>query len=412
MNIATVLFTYNRSFHTESVLEALRKNIKRPEKLYIFQDGVKCSEHKAEWEKVNDMITHVTWCESQVIVSEQNKGLADSIVSGINYVLESNDALIVLEDDCVPHPCFMTYMYACLSKYAKNREVFSISGSAWNVDVEPNGMCAYFAGRISSWGWATWKDRWKYYKQDYKILARMSLNEEIRHELEIWGGDLESMLLGNVKGKCNSWAVFWALHVIEQRGVVVTPYQSLIKNIGMDGTGVHCADVSFKQYALPWDQMMELKLPDSVEFPADYKNVFRSLFARSTAEVRLQKYNNLLLDWMSLLENGISIAEYMLNQGISKISIWGKGVICDHLIYEVKWKIQILSVILSRPESGAYQDIPLVSVKEIPEETELIVVIPIHALEQIGEYAANYVKCRIIGIDQLIANIKNETGIR
>ena len=53
MKIATILFTYNRSEHTKKVLDALKENSVLPEKLYVFQDGLKIETHKEEWEKVN-----------------------------------------------------------------------------------------------------------------------------------------------------------------------------------------------------------------------------------------------------------------------------------------------------------------------------------------------------------------------
>ena len=112
MNIATLLFTYNRSYHTELVLTALMENAVRPQKLYIFQDGLnQGSGEEKEWERVNHIIHTVDWCDTEVIVSDCNRGLAEAIVSGINYAFKDNDAVIVLEDDCVPAKNFLGYMY-------------------------------------------------------------------------------------------------------------------------------------------------------------------------------------------------------------------------------------------------------------------------------------------------------------
>ena len=90
MNIATILFTYNRSIHTAKVLEALEQNTILPQKLYIFQDGLKSEEYRDEWEKVNALIRKVDFCPVEIKISKENKGLAESIVSGIDYVF-TND---------------------------------------------------------------------------------------------------------------------------------------------------------------------------------------------------------------------------------------------------------------------------------------------------------------------------------
>ena len=126
MKIATLLFTYNRSWHTEQVLSALKKNSEKPQVLYIFQDGVKTGDENIEWERVNHLINSVDWCDKEIIVSDCNRGLSASILDGINYVMKNYDAIIVLEDDCVPASNFLSYMRQCLEKYKDYENVYSI----------------------------------------------------------------------------------------------------------------------------------------------------------------------------------------------------------------------------------------------------------------------------------------------
>ena len=52
MKIATLLFTYNRSRHTEQVINSLKSNTLLPEKLFVFQDGLRQEENSTEWKKV------------------------------------------------------------------------------------------------------------------------------------------------------------------------------------------------------------------------------------------------------------------------------------------------------------------------------------------------------------------------
>lgn len=166
MNIATILFTYNRSRHTKAVLDALSENTILPQTLYIFQDGMKASTNIEEWEAVSNVIKSVSWCDTKVIISDKNKGLAKSIKTGVDDVFQSFDAVIVLEDDCVPHPQFMEYMVKALEKYEKNKKVYHIGASSEPVSVEQNGTDAYFLGRINSCGWGTWRDRWQEFSND------------------------------------------------------------------------------------------------------------------------------------------------------------------------------------------------------------------------------------------------------
>ena len=154
-----LLFTYNRSFHTEQVINNLKENTIMPDKLIVFQDGLKQEEDPQEWNAVNCLIKSIDWCKNEVIVSDHNKGLADSIVSGINYAFEDCDAVIVLEDDCVPAPEFVKFMVQCFEQYQTDPRVYAVSGYSWPIDLTQDTFDVYGCGRISSWGWGTWKDR-------------------------------------------------------------------------------------------------------------------------------------------------------------------------------------------------------------------------------------------------------------
>ena len=89
------------------------------------------------------------------------------------------------------------------------------------------------------------------------------MDKDLSRHLAIWGSDLEKVLLGNIRGTTNSWAVFWALSVIERKGICIYPYCSLIKNIGMDGTGVHCGTTSAFDVELDMRTGL-MKLPDNI----------------------------------------------------------------------------------------------------------------------------------------------------
>lgn len=383
MRIATIIFTYNRSAHTKKVLNALKENTVLPEKLFVFQDGLKCKEHMEEWVKVNCLVKSIDWCDCELVVSKINKGLAKSIVSGVERVLEQYDAIIVFEDDCLPHSGFMKFMTDALKKYHNKKEVFSVSGYTYPVSVEQNGTDAYFTRRISSWGWGTWKDRWEYFDRDYRVLGRIKKNAELAKQLHIWGEDLENILLGNIYGECDSWAVFWALNVIERKGYCLTPYKSLIKNIGLDGTGVHCNE-EIVQVLEENKHKSDFCLPDTIEIPPNCDDKFSDHFSWVPVEKKMYSYNCLLIKWVKcLLEHKPTVADKLKKSGVKKCSIWGKGKICDLLIEDLRGTVKILSIIESHPTVNEYRGIPVLGVNELSLEEQLIIVIPIYDMEKI-----------------------------
>lgn len=285
MKIATLLFTYNRSTHTEQVLNSLKHNTVLPEKLIVFQDGLRqgCKDVACEWQKVNTLIRSIDWCNKEIIVSEYNKGLAESIVSGINYVFKAYDAVIVLEDDCVTAPNFTNFMEQCFYKYEKNKMIYSVSGYSWPIVIEKNQYDVYGCGRISTWGWGTWKDRWEKYSIDNDIIKRLKWDKEKSRDLAMWGNDCERMFLDKIVGNNDSWAIYWALRVIEDKGICINPYCSLVQNIGLDGTGVHCGKSDRYQVTLSGDLKQEFELPDNVAILDSTKKAWVTLHGNYTS---------------------------------------------------------------------------------------------------------------------------------
>lgn len=407
MKIATVLFTYNRSEHTKKVLDALALNETLPEKLFIFHDGFKETTDLVEWQKVKTEINAVDWCDVEVIERQRNLGLAKSIMYGLDFVFSMYDAVIVLEDDCVPHILFMTYMTRALQYYEKHDKVYSVSGYAWPVKIEPNGTDVYFTKRINSCGWATWKNRWSYFEQDYRILARIKKNSYLNQQFHIWGEDLESYLLGNVKGICDSWAVFWALKVIEKDGYCVAPYKSLIENIGFDGSGVHCGankiDVAMSEDA----QTKEFLFDNSYEISENTEQMFADYFAWTSKEEKNTCYFNILLQWMQLHFEKKTVNDYFRANGITHISIWGRGKLCELFLQEISDSISLDAIIETKPSLKEYHGIPVIGKDDIPESTQIIVVMPVYDKDKIMRKFKNK-ELPVIGIDELVSTCGRE----
>lgn len=277
MKIGIAVFAYNRGYHLKQVLDGLQKN-ENVKKLYIFHDGLKKDEDRVSWDEVRSIIDNITWCDKICSFFNENKGLARSIVDGIDFVLKENDAVIVLEDDCVPNAVFIDFMEQCFNKYQNDERVFCVSGYAWPIEQEKMQYDVYGCGRISSWGWGTWKDRWEKYNVDSNILKRIKSDLNKSYNLAVWGNDLESMLLQNISGRNDSWAVYWALNVIENQGICINPYESLIRNIGNDGSGINCGETDKYNVIVSSNVKKEFDLPDKIEILDETKEAFRNLY--------------------------------------------------------------------------------------------------------------------------------------
>ena len=65
------------------------------------------------------------------------------------------------------------------------------------------------------------------------------------------------------EGKLDVWGVRWYASMFAAGGLCLYPSRSLVNNIGMDGTGVHCGRVSHFEVELSDSQAW--KFPDRIE---------------------------------------------------------------------------------------------------------------------------------------------------
>lgn len=411
MKIATLLFCYNRSRHLGQVISALKQNTVLPQKLFIFQDGLKRGGDDKEWHKVNRLIRGIEWCDKEIIVSEKNKGLSNSITEGIDYVLKGYDALIVLEDDCVPSPDFLNFMYQCLERYRNTPEVYSVSGYAWPYSLLENGTDIYFCGRISSWGWGTWKNRWISYKKDYTLLKRIRLDSEKVKELSIWGPDLENTLLDNVRGKNDSWAVFWALNVILNRGICVNPYKSLIQNIGHDGTGVHCGSTSGFMVQTDERKNVVFKFPDITAISDLERKAFKG-FGESLKGITLEEkqmyYRDCMEKWIAFKQTGQSIGKVLSDKNIKNIAVFGTGKIAKLLVREISEDVETEYFIVTNKSDCDFMGRKVWEVSEkLPEKKGqlTLLVVPGYDMDKIKKRVGEHFQ-ECIPIDSLFGGIR------
>ena len=177
-----LLFVYNRLEHAKKTIEALKNNyLAKESELIIFSDGPKKEKDKNNVEKVRNVIKNIEGFKNvEIKISENNKGLANSIISGVTEIINKSEKVIVLEDDLITHPYFLTYMNEALDYYKNNNKIWSISGYCPPIEIPNNYYNDIFLSpRASSWGWGTWKNRWDLNDWEIKDFDNFIKNKKI-----------------------------------------------------------------------------------------------------------------------------------------------------------------------------------------------------------------------------------------
>lgn len=243
-----ILFVYNRLDHTRQTVEALQKNELAAEStLYIFADGAKenaTNEQRQKVQSVRDYIHTITGFK-EIIINEapRNKGLANSIISGVTAVVNEHGKAIVLEDDLVTHVYFLRYMNEALDFYEDDHRIFSIGATSYNIGFPKDYKHdVYIAHRSESCGWGTWSNRWNLADWEVKDFNTFITSPRQIKKFNRGGNDMTPMLQSQLNGKIDSWAIRWDYCMYKYDAYCLRPTMMLIQNIGFDGSGIHSGD--------------------------------------------------------------------------------------------------------------------------------------------------------------------------
>lgn len=263
-----VLFAFNRLEPLKACVASLLTNTEASETdLIVFVDGPRANKN-GEAEKVKAVrrfaqdITGFNSVETHF--SEANKGLGPSIIEGVTDVINRYGKAIIIEDDLIASRNMLAYVNQGLDKYEKNPEVFSISAYSNRVKA-PKGYeyDAYFAPRSTSWGWATWKDRWMSCDWELKDWDAVYKNAK---SFNRWGGsDCFGMLKGWKEGSNKSWAIRFCYNQFVQDRVSLFPLVSKIDNEGFDGNGTNCTVYNRFKFDFDESGTKEFRMPESFE---------------------------------------------------------------------------------------------------------------------------------------------------
>ena len=228
-----IIFVYNRPEHLRRTLQSLSACTLAPESdLFVFSDGPRTDLDEIMVDRVYEIIHHIEGFKNVEIFTYDHRGLSRSVIDGVTKVLSDHERVIVLEDDLILSRNFLVYMNTCMDLFWHRADIASISGYALPIEIPgdyPHPV--YLSRRPGSWGWATWRDRWKRIYWNHA-------GEPDKKAFNLGGDDLTRMLKQQRSGKIDSWAVRWAHHNSRNSLYTVCPVVSKVFNAGTRG-GTH-----------------------------------------------------------------------------------------------------------------------------------------------------------------------------
>lgn len=284
-----VLFAFIRKETLEQTINTLKKNyLAKDSDLFIYIDGPRNENDIPLVMQVEQYCSSIEGFKSVSIrKNEKNKGLDPSVIDGVTEVINKYGKAIILEDDVITTSNFLNYMNQCLLIFENDKRIMSISG--WGIDIvlpADYQYDAYLFGRSSSWGWATWKNRWKLIDWDIKDWSTFRRNRKhIKQFNKRGGSDMFQMLKKCMNGG-NMWDIRFCYNMFKLDMYSIIPILSKTDNIGFNELATHCKPIKYKRFTITFDESCKLDFNISTMMQPD-ERIIKQRLRISSFYVRL-----------------------------------------------------------------------------------------------------------------------------
>lgn len=230
-----LILGFNRPDHVERLIESLRPA--RPSHVILSVDGPRAG-HPDDYPLVSRTqaaADKIDWnCRIETIFRSENLGLRTAVADAVTRAVGNHGRIIVVEDDVVVGPNFLSYMNHALDKYESYAEVAHING--YNVvppDVLGERQGDRYTRYIESFAWATWDRAWNAYDPALEWALNVSLES-----LRAISGSRSAALRWRRTFKdasdelMNTWAYRWLATIWSRNWKIVSPSENLVRYAG------------------------------------------------------------------------------------------------------------------------------------------------------------------------------------
>lgn len=238
-----VVFAFNRPILFDQTIKALKKSrLAELSHLYVFVDGPR-KENESDKEKIFEIRKIAKkingFRDVTLSYSDVNKGLANSIISGVSKIINQFGKVIVIEDDLIVSSGFLEFMNYMLNKYEDDQRIFQVSGYGVKINAKKYPYDYYMNIRAHSWTWGTWLNRWQTIDWQVKDFPLLKSDRRKQRLFNRGGSDLYGMLKDYMEHRNNSWYIRFDYAMANQKRFSIMPIRSLVINNGFQEGATH-----------------------------------------------------------------------------------------------------------------------------------------------------------------------------
>ena len=253
-----LVLAFNRPDTARRVFEVLR--VARPDALYFAVDGARTGKHEESERvaQVQSLVEMIDWkCEVKTLFRKTNLGCKIAVSEAISWFFDQEEAGVILEDDCLAHPSFITFAGELLERYRDDERVMLISGNNFQFGRRRTSDSYYFSRYNHIWGWASWRRSWKLYDHGMKAWPAVRDGKWLE---DILGDSRAAAYWARIfdttfHERNTSWAYRWTFSCWINDGLSILPNINLVSNIGFGSEATHTFDGESPIANLPLAEM-------------------------------------------------------------------------------------------------------------------------------------------------------------
>ncbi|MEG1556301.1 MAG: hypothetical protein RR356_06205 [Bacteroidales bacterium] len=241
-NVPVLLVIYNKVVETHNLFQII-KSI-QPSKLYVAADGA-VRDEKLDYVtclRTRSVIMPEWPCNLNLMFKEEHLGKSKMIFQAINWFFENEEEGIILFDDCIPREDFFYYCEQLLEKYRDSDQIFHIGANNFQKrDTKRNKKrnkrgdgSYYFSAYAHTWGFATWRNKWKGFDLKMLELDGVNFNKLLTNYMKKSKEKMYWLRRYNIlrKHQLNIWEYQYNFHIWHQGGLCIVPNVNLVTNVG------------------------------------------------------------------------------------------------------------------------------------------------------------------------------------
>lgn len=288
-DIAIASFFYSRPDSSKRLLNQLT-SLKHESGYvyYLFIDRASENASEEVKRKNADMIQLVSEyavkLKATLVIRDSNFGLSKNLLDGINQVFLKNEKVVVFEDDISLSPYALSYFRDALEKYENNQAIYGIAGNSFADKMARNRLPnAYLLPIATSWGWATWKQKWF----DFSSLKPQILYDQVAEKgfdrFNFGGYPYKRLLEKLLSNEVDSWAILYYAQLYLKDGLFLFPKYPVCENFGFGKDATHSKSPNtFAQHA--YGEALLPILPKEIRLDENVLQTMKEAFARNLSK--------------------------------------------------------------------------------------------------------------------------------